>query len=134
MPNTTSEPSDIHILVVDDEEDVVEVVSHFLEQEGYTVQKAHDGEEALEKASPDIDLILLATCTPDTFMPSAACYLQRRLGATAPAMDLNAACAGFMFALVTGAQFVKTGFSRHALVVGADIMTRRPFRSEFHPD
>ncbi len=64
MPNTTSEPSDIHILVVDDEEDVVEVVSHFLEQEGYTVQKAYDGEEALEKASPDIDLILLDIMLP----------------------------------------------------------------------
>ena len=64
MPNTTSEPSDIHILVVDDEEDVVEVVSHFLEQEGYTVQKAYDGEEALAKASPDIDLILLDIMLP----------------------------------------------------------------------
>ena len=64
MPNTTSEPADIHILVVDDEEDVVEVVSHFLEQEGYTVQKAYDGEEALEKASPDIDLILLDIMLP----------------------------------------------------------------------
>ena len=64
MPNTTSEPSDIHILVVDDEEDVVEVVSHFLEQEGYTVHKAYDGEEGLEKATPDIDLILLDIMLP----------------------------------------------------------------------
>ena len=64
MPNTTSEPADIQILVVDDEEDVVEVVSHFLEQEGYSVQKAYDGEEALEKASSDIDLILLDIMLP----------------------------------------------------------------------
>jgi 3-oxoacyl-[acyl-carrier-protein] synthase-3 len=72
-----------------------------------------------------VDLILVATSTPDTWMPSTACHLQRRLGATAaPAMDINAACAGFMYALVTGAQFVKSGSSRRALVIGADLMTR----------
>lgn len=54
----------INILVVDDEEDVVEVVSHFLEQEGYNVLKAYDGEEALEKASPETDLIVLDIMLP----------------------------------------------------------------------
>lgn len=65
----TADPSDINVLVVDDEEDVVEVVSHFLEQEGYTVHKAFDGEEALQKASAEIDLILL-----DVMMPGADGY------------------------------------------------------------
>ncbi|MEM8488159.1 MAG: response regulator transcription factor [Bacteroidota bacterium] len=60
----TADPSDINILVVDDEEDVVEVVSHFLEQEGYTVQKAFDGEEALTKATAEIDLIILDIMLP----------------------------------------------------------------------
>ncbi len=60
----TSEASEINILVVDDEEDVVEVVSHFLSQEGFTVHKAYDGEEALEKASPDIDLVVLDIMLP----------------------------------------------------------------------
>ena len=60
----TADPSDINVLVVDDEEDVVEVVSHFLTQEGYTVQKAYDGEEAIEKASSEIDLILLDVMMP----------------------------------------------------------------------
>lgn len=60
----TSDPSDIHILLVDDEEDVVEIVSHFLEQEGYSVLKAFDGEEALEKASPDVDIIVLDIMLP----------------------------------------------------------------------
>lgn len=64
MATTTTEPSEITVLIVDDEEDVVEVVSHFLEQEGYSVQKAHDGEEALEKANSDIDLILLDIMLP----------------------------------------------------------------------
>lgn len=63
MPKT-SDPSDITILVVDDEEDVVEVISHFLEGEGYAVLQAHDGEEALEKATPEIDLIVLDIMLP----------------------------------------------------------------------
>ena len=64
MATTTSEPSDINILVVDDEEDVVEVVSHFLEKEGYNVDRAYDGEEALDKASSETDLILLDIMLP----------------------------------------------------------------------
>lgn len=60
----TADPSDINILVVDDEEDVVEVVSHFLTQEGYTVHQAYDGEEALQKASSEIDLIVLDVMLP----------------------------------------------------------------------
>lgn len=60
----TADPSEIDVLVVDDEEDVVEVVSHFLEQEGYTVYKAYDGEEALEKASSEIDIIVLDIMLP----------------------------------------------------------------------
>ena len=64
MATTTSEPSEINILIVDDEEDVVEVVSHFLQEEGYSVHTAYDGEEALEKATSDIDLILLDIMLP----------------------------------------------------------------------
>ena len=60
----TSNPSDITVLLVDDEEDIVEVVSIPLEQEGYTVLKAFDGEEALEKATPDVDLIVLDIMMP----------------------------------------------------------------------
>ncbi len=71
-----------------------------------------------------IDLILVATITPDHPTPSTACHLQRRLGALAPAMDVNAACAGFMYAMVTAAQFIAAGNSRYALVVGADLMSR----------
>lgn len=61
---TTADPSDIDVLVVDDEKDVVEVVSHFLEEEGYNVHQAFDGEEALDKASPDIDIIVLDIMLP----------------------------------------------------------------------
>jgi two-component system phosphate regulon response regulator PhoB len=60
----TADPGDIDILVVDDEKDVVEVVGHFLEEEGYTVHTAYDGEEALEMASGDVDLIVLDIMLP----------------------------------------------------------------------
>ena len=71
-----------------------------------------------------IDLIIVATITPDHATPSTACHLQRRLGAIAPAMDVNAACAGFMYGLVTGSQFIAAGNNRCVLVVGADLMSR----------
>ena len=60
----TSTPTEITILVVDDEEDVVEIVSHFLKQEGYNLLAAYDGEEALRKATPDVDLIVLDIMLP----------------------------------------------------------------------
>ncbi|PSQ88310.1 MAG: DNA-binding response regulator [Bacteroidetes bacterium QS_8_64_10] len=63
MP-TPSDPAEINVLVVDDEEDVVEVVSHFLEEESYNVQKAYDGHEALDKANADLDIIVLDIMLP----------------------------------------------------------------------
>jgi 3-oxoacyl-[acyl-carrier-protein] synthase-3 len=80
--------------------------------------------EAANITADQIDLILVATITPDHPTPSTACELQRRLGVVAPAMDLNAACAGFMYAMVTGAQFIATGNARCVLIVGADLMSR----------
>ena len=72
----------------------------------------------------EIDLIIVATMTPDTPVPSVACRVQDQLGLQAAAMDLNSACAGFMYGLVTGMQFVKAGSSNCALIVGADTNTR----------
>ena len=60
----TLTPSEMTILVVDDEEDVVEIISHFLREEGYNVLTAYDAEEALAKASPDIDLVVLDVMLP----------------------------------------------------------------------
>jgi 3-oxoacyl-[acyl-carrier-protein] synthase III len=84
-------------------------------------------ENCLQRAnvSPaEVDLIVVATITPDHASPSTACHLQRRLGCVAPAMDINAACAGFMYALVTAGQFVHSGAAQCALVVGAEVMSR----------
>jgi 3-oxoacyl-[acyl-carrier-protein] synthase-3 len=67
-----------------------------------------------------IDLVVLGTFTPDMPMPSTACIVQHKLGLCAAAMDVQAACAGFFYALVTAMQFVGTGCSRMALAIGAD--------------
>lgn len=82
---------------------------------------------ALEAAGVDrqeVDLLLLATFTPDRLMPAAATKVQDELGLQCGAMDLVAACSGFLYALVTGMQFVATGCSRRVLVVGADTNSR----------
>ncbi|MFP7295781.1 beta-ketoacyl-ACP synthase III [Neobacillus niacini] len=73
----------------------------------------------------DIDLILVATVTPDQPFPSVACMLQERLGAKkAAAMDVSAACAGFMYGIVTGKQFVEAGVYKHVLVVGVEKLSK----------
>ncbi|NJM95897.1 MAG: ketoacyl-ACP synthase III [Phormidesmis sp. RL_2_1] len=72
----------------------------------------------------DIDLILLATSTPDDLFGSA-CQIQHELGAShAVAFDITAACSGFVFALVTAAQFIRTGAYQNVVVVGADLLSR----------
>ena len=84
-------------------------------------------ERCIEQAGilrEDIDLVVLGTFTPDMPAPSTACQVQTKLGLTAPAMDVQAACAGFIYALITGMQFVATGCSRFALVIGADTNSR----------
>ncbi|MFK8185628.1 MAG: beta-ketoacyl-ACP synthase III [Phormidesmis sp.] len=72
----------------------------------------------------DIDLIILATSTPDDLFGSA-CQIQAELGATrAVAFDITAACSGFVFSLITAAQFIRTGAYQNIVVVGADILSR----------
>src|SRR5579884_3411639 len=68
----------------------------------------------------DIDCLILATFTPDMSFPSTACLVQEQLKLTAPAVDLQAACAGFMYALITGAAYVVSGASDMALIIGGD--------------
>src|SRR5271154_6098474 len=72
----------------------------------------------------DIDLVVLATFTPDMAFPSTACLVQDRLKLVCPAVDLQAACAGFMYALITGAAYVASGASDLCLVVGGDCNSR----------
>src|SRR5262249_51539210 len=72
----------------------------------------------------DIDLVVLATFTPDMSFPSTACLLQDRLKISGAAIEIEAACAGFMYALITGAAYVASGASTTALVVGGDCNSR----------
>jgi 3-oxoacyl-[acyl-carrier-protein] synthase-3 len=72
----------------------------------------------------DIDLIVLATFTPDMSFPSTACLLQDRLGVGCAAIEIEAACAGFLYALITGAAYVVAGVSERALIVGGDCNSR----------
>jgi 3-oxoacyl-[acyl-carrier-protein] synthase III len=73
----------------------------------------------------EIDLIIVATTTPDMVFPSTACLLQAKLGiANCPAFDLQAVCSGFVYALATADQLMKSGQYRNALVVGAEVYSR----------
>lgn len=83
---------------------------------------------AMEAAGVDpseIDLIVLATTTPDQIFPSTACIIQPRLGIKGvPAFDVQAVCAGFVYALSVADQYIRTGSAKRALVIGADTMSR----------
>ncbi|NLK74503.1 MAG: ketoacyl-ACP synthase III [Clostridiales bacterium] len=78
------------------------------------------------KISPeDIELIICATITPDSFMPSVACQVQDRLGARrAAAFDLSAACTGIIYAAVTAAKFIESGMYSSVLVIGAETLSK----------
>jgi 3-oxoacyl-[acyl-carrier-protein] synthase-3 len=82
---------------------------------------------ALERrgVSPgEIDLIIVATVTPDMLFPSTACLVQDKLGASrAWGFDISAACSGFLYALTQGASFIQTGAHKKVLVIGGDVMT-----------
>ena len=72
----------------------------------------------------DIDLLLVGTFSPDYLCPSTACLVQEKMGLDVAAVDLQAACSGFMYALATGMQYVATGNSILALVIGGDVNSR----------
>src|SRR6266487_993228 len=88
------------------------------------------------RVSPrDIDLVVLATFTPDMAFPSTACLVQDRLRLSAAAIEIEAACAGFMYALITGAAYVASGASSLALVLGGggDLLSRPACGSRLPP-
>src|SRR6202142_4474327 len=95
------------------------------------VGASHLGTEAPKKLltakglSPEeIEMIVVATVTPDMLFPSTACLIQDRIGAKkAWGFDLSAACSGFAYALTVGSQFVASGAHKKVLVIGCDVMT-----------
>ncbi|MBU8877458.1 ketoacyl-ACP synthase III [Bacillus sp. FJAT-29790] len=88
-------------------------------------EAAKDALANAEISAEEIDLILVATVTPDQPFPSIACMLQEKLGAVkAAAMDISAACAGFMYGVITGKQFIEGGAYKHVLVVGVEKLSK----------
>lgn len=82
------------------------------------------GRKALEQAgiaAEDLDLIIVATITPDTLTPATACYVQQQLGATkAVAFDISAACSGFLYAMKIAKRMIESGAFHNALIIGAE--------------
>ena len=95
----------------------------------YTSQFAvRASQQAIERAGidpKDIDLILCATVTPDQILPSTACLIQAPLGANkAAAMDIVAACSGFLYGVTIAEPMIRSGQTKYALVIGAELLTR----------
>ena len=94
------------------------------ETETSTWMGVQAAQQALAQAkiqASDLDLILVATVTPDSFFPSAACRSSAELGATGcPAFDLQAACSGFVYGMIVAEQFLRTGAARNVLIVGTE--------------
>lgn len=98
------------------------------ENETTTMMGVKACQEALERAGKskdDVDMIVVATCTPEKIFPATACLIQQALGVKpCPAFDVQAACSGFMYALSVADLFIKSGKNKCALVVGAEAMSR----------
>ncbi|MGH8847302.1 MAG: beta-ketoacyl-ACP synthase 3, partial [Polaromonas sp.] len=89
------------------------------------VEAAKHALQAAGLQASDIDLIIVATSTPDMVFPSAACILQNKLGITGcPAFDVQAVCSGFVYALTVADAMIKTGSASKALVIGAEVFSR----------
>ena len=89
------------------------------------VEAAKNALQAAGLQASDIDLIIVATSTPDMVFPSAACILQNKLGvAGCPAFDIQAVCSGFVYALTVADAMIKTGTATKALVIGAEVFSR----------
>jgi 3-oxoacyl-[acyl-carrier-protein] synthase-3 len=89
------------------------------------VEAARRALEAAGAAAADIDLIIVATSTPDMVFPSAACIVQHKLGIVGcPAFDVQAVCSGFVYALTVADAMIKTGSANKALVIGSEVFSR----------
>ncbi|MCS5592690.1 MAG: ketoacyl-ACP synthase III [Gammaproteobacteria bacterium] len=98
-----------------------------VENEGTCDLAVKASNNALEMAGIDaseLDLIILATTTPDKIFPATATMLQNQIGASCPAFDMQAVCAGFIFALTTAKQYIENGHAKKVLVVGSETMSK----------
>lgn len=88
-------------------------------------EAAHKALEQAGKRAEEIDLILVATCSPEQYLPCCACQVQAAVGAVnALAFDVNAACSGFLFALNTADAYLRTGLAKNALIIGSEVLSK----------
>ena len=100
------------------------IVSEGQANSDLSAQAVLDTLERTPYGPEDLDLIIVATITPDMMFPSTACVVQDKIGATnAWGFDLSGACSGFVYALATGAQYIQTGAHKKVMVVGTDVMS-----------
>jgi 3-oxoacyl-[acyl-carrier-protein] synthase-3 len=102
---------------------------HIAGEDEYTSDLAYKAaQQAMDAAgvtADDVDLIIVATTTPDKVFPSAACMVQQKLGIeNCPAFDLQAVCSGFVYGLAPADKFIKSGSTKCAIVIGADTMSK----------
>ena len=89
------------------------------------LKASHEAMKAADVSTDEINLIIVATTTPDMIFPSTACILQNKLGIkNCPAFDVQAVCSGFIYALATADMFIRAGRCRTALVIGTEIYSR----------
>jgi 3-oxoacyl-[acyl-carrier-protein] synthase-3 len=89
------------------------------------LEAAKNALQAAGRSAKDVDLIIVATSTPDMVFPSTACILQNKLGANGgAAFDVQAVCSGFVYALTVADAMIQTGAAKCALVVGAEVFSR----------
>lgn len=128
------------ILTNDDLSNIVDTSDEWIKtRTGISERRIADGEETSDMAAKaalsvlkrtgvdagEIDLIIVATFTPDSYMPSTACIVQEKIGAVnATCFDISAACSGFIFAAITAQQFLTTGNFKTALVIGAEKISK----------
>lgn len=88
------------------------------------VEAARRALEMAQTKPEELDLIIVGTISADMPMPSCAVFVQHKLGASCPAFDVSAACAGSLYGLGVGEQFIKTGAAKRVLVIGVELLTR----------
>ncbi len=133
LPEKVLTNADLEKMVETNDEWIVKRVGikerHISDEQTFTSDLAsRAAENALKNAGmtpEELDLILVASVTPDMYTPSVSCLVQKNLGAVnAVAFDLNAACSGFVFAMVTASQYIATGMYQNVLVIGADALSK----------
>ncbi len=128
LPNKILTNKDLESLVDTTDEWIIErtgIKQRHISEDGETTSSmattaSMDAIKSAKIKNSDIDLIIVATTTPDQIFPSTACIVQNNLNIVAPAFDVQAACTGFIYAISIADNYIKTGMCKNVLVIGAE--------------